>query len=215
MRGRFKKWAEPLINENPKLACFDYELNSNQKFLEFLNKAKDNLILEIGSGKGKFITSMASKFPSLYFLAIEKNVSIAGICLKEIIKSEMGNVFLISGDFEKIYPQIINTKFNTIFLNHPDPWPKKRHEKRRLTHPNFLLKYENLLNGNNLILKTDNLDMFNYSLENLKENNWNITYLNYDYKQDDNFDALTNYEEMFINKNIKINRLIANKKGNK
>ena len=206
MRGRFKKWAEPLINENPKLACFDNELNSNQNFLKFLNKAKDNLILEIGSGKGKFITSMASKFPSLYFLAIEKNVSISGICLKEIIKSEVGNVFLISGDFEKIYPQIINTKF---------PWPKKRHEKRRLTHPNFLLKYEHLLNGNNLILKTDNLDMFNYSLESLKENNWNITYLNYDYKQDDNFDALTNYEEMFINKNIKINRLIANKKGNK
>ena len=205
MRQKFKKWAEPLIKENSQIACFEDDLSDSlQSFLDL-----PNLNLEIGCGKGMFAISMCKKFPEQNFLIIEKVTTVAGICLKEILKSEINNIYLICGDFEKLYDKLPK-KFNNIFLNHPDPWPKKRHEKRRLTSPKFLNIYKNLLNKDGkLIFKTDNLDLFNYTIEKLNENNWFLLKIDYDYKQNDEFDAYTNYQLNFISKNIKINRLIA------
>lgn len=207
MRTRYKKWAQPLIKENINISCCLQDID-NIYLKKFLNNK--NLYLEIGCGKGLFLLNLAKKYPGFRFLGIEKNITISGIALKEILKEKLNNIYIISEDILKIYDFLKVYKFNTIFLNHPDPWPKKRHEKRRLTYKSYLEMYKNLLTKQGyLILKTDNDDLFDYSLKSLENNNYKITDLSYDYKHNDEFDEYTNYEINFINKNIKIKRLKA------
>ena len=100
----------------------------------------------------------------------------------------------------------------TIFLNFSDPWPKKRHYKRRLTSSSFLQEYKRILaKDGRLIFKTDNVDLFNYSIEMFETNNFNIIKVDNNYDGSDSFDEQTEYETNFRNKGVAINRLIVGK----
>lgn len=207
MRTKFKPWTVEFLNEHPEINL-TLETLKDHKFLS-------PTYLEIGSGKGDFILKIAKKHPEITFLGVEKNITCAGITCKKLSENEIKNAFIISEDIEKVFSLISATKIDGIFLNFSDPWPKKRHEKRRLTSKRFLDKYHELLKPEgSLFLKTDNKDFFNYSVNMFAlVKGWKIisTNENYDGKKD--FDAESEYEFLFRNLGQNIYRLEAKKEN--
>ena len=210
MRTKYKPWAKPFIEENPDIIVSDREIENSTKFKEFISK--EEIHLEIGPGKGLFIVTLAKKYPEKFFICVELNLTVSAICAKLVKQHELKNVFIVSGDMFNVFKYIDDKRIDTIFLNHSDPWPKKRHEKRRLTYKTFLEQYKRILKDEGkLIVKTDNLDFFNFSVESLNESKWNIEKLTYDYQDDEEFDALTEYTLNWRSKNVSIKRLEAHK----
>lgn len=168
--------------------------------------------IEIGMGKGDFIIENALKYPNINFIGIEKYDSVIIRAVQKSNELELPNLKLVRIDAIKIN-DIFNNEIDTIYLNFSDPWPKDRHAKRRLTSPIFLSIYDNIFkNDKTIIMKTDNLNLFNYSLETLQEHGYDITYQTNDLhseNQEDNI--MTEYEKKFVRKGIKINKLIAKK----
>lgn len=201
MRTKFKAWAAPYIEEHPEVSISLDNLSS-----------LDDFYLEIGSGKGDFIVSMARNNPKDLFIGIEKNVTCAGIAYKKIVTSELENAKMIYQDMEKISMCFKDKSVNIIFLNFSDPWPKLRHHKRRLTNEKFLKEYLRILKDDGkLIFKTDNVDLFNYSLETLPNNGFTIISKTDNYLGDDPFDACTEYEDFFRKEGTPIHRLVVKK----
>lgn len=202
MRTKYKPWAEPYIKEHQEVMI------SLEEFIPF----KD-VNLEIGSGKGQFLIEMAAKFPNQQFVGVERNVTCAGFTAKKIVESKLTNAKLIFGDAGILLTKLEDSSINNIFLNFSDPWPKRRHTKRRLTAPSFLEGYERVLKDNGLLIfKTDNSDLFNFSLEMFNESRFEIVSKTDDYDGSDPFDNITEYENNFRNQGIKIHRIILRKK---
>lgn len=201
MRTKFKAWAEPFINEHPEVMCPFDKLNDEGSYY-----------LEIGSGKGQFLLDMALKFPKLKFIGVEKNVTCAGFTAKKLVENHISNAKLVFADAQQMTPSIKDDSVEGIFLNFSDPWPKKRHTKRRLTSELFLKEYYRILKkGAKLIFKTDNYDLFTYSLEIIQSSDFKLVEANYSYDGKDNFDATTEYEVNFRSQNMPIYRLILEK----
>ena len=201
MRTKFKAWAEPFINEHPEVMCLFDKLNDEGSYY-----------LEIGSGKGQFLLDMALKFPKLKFIGVEKNVTCAGFTAKKLVENQISNAKLVFADVQQMTPSIKDDSVEGIFLNFSDPWPKKRHTKRRLTSELFLKEYYRILKkGAKLIFKTDNYDLFTYSLEIIQSSDFKLVEANYSYDGKDNFDATTEYEANFRSQNMPIYRLILEK----
>lgn len=169
------------------------------------------IYVEIGMGKGDFIIENAKMFPNINFIGIEKYDSVLVRSIQKIEEIDLPNLKLIRMDANKI-DLVFDHEINKIYLNFSDPWPKERHEKRRLTSKYFLDKYKNLFEDNQFIeMKTDNIDLFNYSIESFKANGYEIDYLTNDLHKENIFNIMTEYEKKFSNLNIKINKLIASK----
>ena len=201
MRTKFKAWTIPYIEEHPEYSLTEEEISK-----------LDNFYLEIGSGKGGFLVEMASRYPKEFFLGIEKNVTCAGITMKKLVENEINNAKLIYQDGQDTIKLIKDKSVKIIFLNFSDPWPKKRHFKRRLTSDNFLSDYNRVLKDDGLIIqKTDNEDLFNYSVEKFSEAGFVIKSKTDDYEEIEEFDAITEYEQNFRNKGMKIHRLVVGK----
>ena len=201
MRTKFKPWAEPFINEHTEVTCPFDKLNDYK-----------NYYLEIGSGKGQFLLDMAKKFPELTFIGVERNVTCAGFIAKKLVENEISNAKLVYADAGQITPSINSDSVEGIFLNFSDPWPKKRHTKRRLTSESFLNEYYRILKkGAKLIFKTDNYDLFTFSLEIISNSPFKLVEANYSYDGKDEFDATTEYEANFRAQNMPICRLILEK----
>ena len=201
MRTKFKAWAEPFINEHPEVMCSFDQLNELGSYY-----------LEIGSGKGQFLLDMALKNPSLTFVGVERNITCAGFTAKKLVENEIKNAKLVHGDAGQMTPSIKDASVEGIFLNFSDPWPKKRHTKRRLTSESFLNEYYRILKkGARLIFKTDNYDLFTYSLEVISASKFKLVEANYSYDGKDEFDATTEYEKSFREDGQPIYRLILEK----
>lgn len=193
-----------------------YYVNNPEKnkgnWQSLFNNDKD-IHIEIGMGKGKFIIEMAQKYPDINFVGIEKYDS---VMVKAVNHTEMidylPNLKFVLLDAEKI-EDIFDKEINRIYLNFSDPWPKSRHEKRRLTSHVFLQKYENIFKGKReIIQKTDNKDFFDFSYESIKNFGYSIDYITYDlYADNDELNVPTEYEEKFHSRGVKINKLIAHK----
>ena len=162
-------------------------------------------------GKGKFIIEYACEFPIINFIGIEKFDSVIARAIQKSNEYELNNLVLVRYDALFI-EDIFDKEIDKILLNFSDPWPKARHEKRRLTSKNFLGSYEKISKKNVIIeMKTDNIDLFNYSLESLEENKYKIIYKTNDLHNEDVDNIETEYEEKFASQGIKINKLIAKK----
>ena len=170
----------------------------------------DNPIyLEIGMGKGKFILENALQNTDVNYIGIEKYDSVLVRAIQKTNKFELNNLKLIKIDALNL-STIFDKEIDLIYLNFSDPWPKERHQKRRLTSYIFLDIYDKIFkNEAHITMKTDNLDLFNYSIYSLKENGYKIIYTTNDLKKENVPNITTEYEEKFNNLNIKINMLEA------
>ena len=170
----------------------------------------DNPIhIEIGMGKGNFIIESAKRNPNINYIGIEKYDSVIVRAIQKSNELELSNLKIIRMDAKDL-EDIFFKEVDTIYLNFSDPWPKDRHTKRRLTSPNFLTIYDNVFkNTKRIIMKTDNINLFNYSLDSLIDYGYDIIYKtnNLDCLNSDNI--MTEYESKFYNKGIKINKLEA------
>ena len=203
MRTKFKAWTVPYLEEHKEVMFTTEELLSFNKPIN----------LEIGSGKGQFLVDMASKFPGEFFVGVERNVTCAGITCKKLVEQEVKNAKLMYLDAEKLMLELKDNSINNIFLNFSDPWPKKRHHKRRLTAETYLNNYYRVLKKEGkLIIKTDNVDLFAFTIENLENSPFVLLEKTDDYKELDEFDTMTEYEKSFRDEGTPIHRIILEKR---
>ena len=128
---------------------------------EILSINNKKCILEIGSGKGKFITEYALKYPNVTFVAVEMNRHVAYHILKKIKEKNISNLHLIVDSAKNLLYYLNEKTVSSIYLNFSDPWPKKKHHKRRLTHPNYLKIYKTILKRNGKIFfRTDQKEFY-------------------------------------------------------
>lgn len=174
-------------------------------------KNKNPIYLEIGTGKCKFIYEMAKKNPDINFIGIERIDTVLAYGVRELEKLEiLGNLVLINYDANNI-DSLFNKEIDMVFLNFSDPWPKKRHEKRRLTSFSFLKKYDIIFSSDRKIMfKTDNKELFEYSIISLTTYGYKIVDISLDLHKDKDFDnVMTEYEKKFSSKGDKIYMLKA------
>lgn len=170
--------------------------------------------IEIGMGKGKFIINMAKKYPNINFIGIEKYDSVLVKAVKQLdeLEEPLTNLKLLLFDAENI-SEVFENEIELIYLNFSDPWPKSKHEKRRLTSGVYLAKYDSLFIGDKKIIqKTDNRTFFDFSLQSIKDYGYTIDEVTYDlYSLNDADNVPTEYEEKFNSIGTPINRLKAHK----
>ena len=173
----------------------DYEdYKGNYKSI-FNNDNK--LCIEIGMGKGDFIIGMARNNPDINYIGIEKYDSVMVRAVEKLDGIDLQNLKLIKMDAEYI-ENVFDKEIDTIYLNFSDPWPKDRHEKRRLTSNNFLKKYDKLFKGTkHIIFKTDNRKLFEYSIKSLTDYGYTINNISLHLHNDDIPNVETEYEKRF------------------
>lgn len=194
MRLRFNKNAETSLMASP------------MTFKDFPIDNKKNTILEIGMGRGTMLTKLALMHPNIEYIGLEKYSTPAYSALKKAIDLNLENFHIIIGDAINLSTYFKN-KIKTIWLTFSDPWPKKRHYKRRLVYRDFLKIYQNILDKDGVVyFKTDNDMLYQFAIDELKEINAKIIYQTSDLHHC-NFEienVFTDYEEKFnkLNKNI-------------
>ncbi|MFD2640241.1 tRNA (guanosine(46)-N7)-methyltransferase TrmB [Piscibacillus salipiscarius] len=209
MRLRHKPWAADFIKENEGLMVLD-PFDQKGKW-QSLYDDEQPIGLEIGTGKGQFIANMAKQHPEMNFIGIEKAESIIVTAIQKVLDRDVSNVHLVHENAEDLRDMFAENEVDTIFLNFSDPWPKTRHEKRRLTYKTFLEQYENILKDDGrIILKTDNRALFEYSLVSFSQYGMKLEDVSLDLHaiEDDN-NVMTEYEEKFSSKGQPIYRCIA------
>lgn len=206
-----------LKNKNELLDNCSYIINDAEKYIGKWNKDvfKNNnpIHIEIGMGKGSFIKNMALSFPNINFVGIEKFDGVVARAINNINDNIPSNLRIIKADANTLN-NIFKNEIDVIYLNFSDPWPKKRQIKRRLTSPLFLDVYESLFkNEKTIIMKTDNIGLYAYSLVSLSEYGYIIKEASLDLHNDiDRFNIETEYEKKFSSMGVKINYLKAIKK---
>lgn len=183
------KWRELFGNENP-------------------------LHIEIGTGKGKFITELAQANPNINYVGIEKFSSVLIRAIQKQDELELGNLFFIRMDAEDIEGVFDKDEVARIYLNFSDPWPKDRHSKRRLTSRRFMARYNNILAGDGVVeFKTDNRPLFDFSLEEIPAAGWELLKVTYDLHNSEMNEGniMTEYEMKFSALGNPICKLIASR----
>lgn len=172
-------------------------------------KNNNKIEIEIGMGKGNFIIKKAMENKDVNYVGIEKYNSVLVKAVKKLENLDLPNLKIISYDAIDI-DKVFLKEVSKIYLNFSDPWPKKRHAKRRLTNKRFLEKYSLISKENvEIEMKTDNKELFLYSKEELINSGYKIIETNNDFGKNTNNIYKTEYEEKFIQKGIKINYLKA------
>ncbi len=168
--------------------------------------------MEIGSGKGRFITTLAQENPHINYIALEKFPTVLLKLIKKIPEEGLKNLVVISTDAELLEELFVQGEVDRLYLNFSDPWPKKRHAKRRLTSPSFLELYKKVLKRDAIIeFKTDNRGLFDYSLEQFKGCHYTLRQVTFDLYNSDMVagNIATEYEEKFHKLGTPINKLVA------
>jgi len=187
---KFKgKWADYFANTNP-------------------------LHIEIGSGKGKFITTLARQNKDINYIAVEKFASVLVKFINKIQDEKLPNLAILHLDAENIMQLFEPGEIKKIYLNFSDPWPRKKHAKRRLTNIRFLEMFKKLLSDDGVIaFKTDNHDLFDYSIEQFELAGFLIDEITYDLHNSPlaENNVTTEYEEKFTSQNMPVYALVAYK----
>lgn len=180
---------------------------------------KNPIHIEIGMGKGRFLLNMAVKYPEINFIGIERYSSVLLRAVEKFDTEEFNmlkNVRLVCMDARDVEEVFAHNEVDKIYLNFSDPWPKARHAKRRLTSTEFLSRYENILvQGGTVEFKTDNTELFKFSLEQVREAGWILEHYTYDLHHHEIMNegnVMTEYEEKFSAKGNPINKLVAVRK---
>ena len=201
-----------LKNKDDLILNCGYLVSNPQKYKGNWNKVFGNsnpIHIEIGMGKGSFIKNMALAFPNINFIGIEKFDGVVARAINNINENIPNNLRIIKMDAIDV-KDVFDKEIDTIYLNFSDPWPKKRQIKRRLTSPLFLDAYEGIFKHNKIIImKTDNIDLYAYSICSLSEYGYVIKDASLDLHSREEFNVMTEYEKKFSADGIKINYLKA------
>ena len=209
MRVRKRKGAEDYLENHPQYVILNPEDAKGKWHLVFGN---DNPIhIEVGSGKGAFITGMALQNPNINYIGIDIQVSVLSYALDKVIESQAPNVRLLRVDGSSLTNYFEDGEVALMYLNFSDPWPKTRHEKRRLTYKTFLDTYQQILPEHGEIhFKTDNRGLFEYSLASFSQYGMTLKQVWLDLHAS-GYDAnvMTEYEQKFSEKGQVIYRVEA------
>ena len=217
MRIRYKKWARPELEASKFYIDNPEELKGKWKE-KFKNK-NNPIHLELGCGKGQFISNLAVKHQEINYIAIDLVDAMLGLAKRNVEKIykennlEPTNIYLTRFDIERIL-LILDKKdeVERIYINFCNPWPKGKHRKKRLTHTRQLEKYKEFLKpGGKIYFKTDDDDLFASTLIYLEETGFEVEKKTYNLHNEDIFDGNieTEHEKMFSEQGIKIKALIA------
>ena len=206
MRLRHKSWAEELLANNRNLALNKEDIEQGN-FPQFT-------ALEIGSGCGEFLIGKALAHPEINFLGVEINRTAFAIAIKKLLALEKvpNNIHFLNADIALLLPTIKDESLDAIYLNFNDPWPKKKHNKRRLTYPTKLNEYYRILKtGGTLFYKSDNDVYYEGSKEYFTEfQKFDAEFID-NYEQTDVDDVQSEYEQKFRAIGKSIHRTIATK----
>lgn len=195
MRLRKKTWS-PEIFETHAQYCVPVESAPKNQWKKVLDC--ETLHVEIGSGKGDYWHQLAELHPDRGFVALERDYTACAIALKKVEKYANRRKRLIYGDAKALSELFGTGEVDVIHLNFSDPWPKTRHEKRRLTYEDKLKDYDAVLSDTGrLVLKTDNRDLFNYSLVSVAQTYFVLEEVDVDFRSQQQEDPFTEYERKF------------------
>ncbi|MGN0507461.1 MAG: tRNA (guanosine(46)-N7)-methyltransferase TrmB [Lachnospiraceae bacterium] len=171
------------------------------------------IYIEIGMGKGRFLTTLALKYPNINYVGIERYDSVLVRALEKREQTEeISNLFYLCEDAKNLTDIFAPGEVAGIYLNFSDPWPKDRHAKRRLTSTEFFARYDNILaKDGRVMFKTDNRGLFEFSLEQVMEAGWQLCDVTYDlhHSEFSEGNVMTEYEEKFSSLGNPICRLVA------
>ena len=168
------------------------------------------LHIELGCGKGRFTAGMAEANPDVLFVAIEKVPDAMVVAMERVCASELDNVRFLDRDAAQLGEFFAEGEARRIYINFPDPWPKKKQFKRRLTAPSFQkLCAAALAPGGEIWFKTDNAPLFEWSVEQLAAGGWELREVTRDLHENGPVGVMTDYEAKFHAQGVKINRLVA------
>lgn len=197
MRTRYNPQANDII-EN-----FDRFIKDREKLQGILNTDK-KICIEIGMGKGDFISNMAKLNPDNVYIGIELSPQVLALAIKKLNRFEeenglsLKNLYFMSFDALKLLDYFSENQVDVLYLNFSDPWPKKRHTKRRLTYKDFLENYKKVLKKDGIIeFKTDNRGLFEYSLVSMQDFGMEFIEVYLDLHKTEVFNVETEYEKKF------------------
>lgn len=182
-------WAEVFGNENP-------------------------IHMEIGMGKGKFLMELAGKNPEINYIGVERYPTVLLKAVQKREELELSNICFLCVDAKRLGDIFKAGEVDKIYLNFSDPWPKDRHAKRRLTSPQFMEVYNQVLNRAGVVeFKTDNRLLFEYSLESIPKSGWKIEMQTFDLHHSEYAEGnvMTEYETKFASEGKPICKLIASR----
>ncbi len=210
MRLRNVKNAKEIV-ENSAYVVLNPQ-NYKGKFNKEIFQNANPIHLEIGMGKGNFLIDMAKKHPHINFIGVEKYESILCRAIAKCEKEKLPNLRILWLDAKEL-DNVFHKEIETIYLNFSDPWPKKRHAKRRLTSSVFLPIYDKIFKKDKVIIqKTDNIELFLSSIVSLTTYGYAIEDISLDLASRKQENSETEYETKFKSQGIKINYLKARKK---
>ena len=209
MRLRHIPGAEEAIGSSP------YVVQEPEKEKGFWGRRFGNhnpIHIEVGMGKGRFIMEMAALHPEINYIGIERYSSVLLRGLEKCSQLELPNIWFLCVDAKTLGEVFDQGEVSRIYLNFSDPWPKDRHAKRCLTSPEFMKVYDQILSREGTVeFKTDNQDLFSYSLESIPEAGWKILEQTRDLHHSPlgEGNVMTEYEMKFAAEGKPICKLIA------
>ncbi|HHQ5480594.1 tRNA (guanosine(46)-N7)-methyltransferase TrmB [Clostridioides difficile] len=214
MRRRRKKGAdEKLLSYTKYVLRDDIDKLKGKWNLKLRN---DNPIhVEFGTGKGKFITTLAKQNPDINYIAMELKEEVLLKAVEKADASNLNNILFLWGDVSNILDYFEAKELSRIYINFCDPWPKNRWSKRRLTHSGFLEMYNRVLEDDGEIhFKTDNEKLFEFSLNEIAANNWLLKNISLDLGNSEyENNVTTEYEDKFMSQGMRIFRCEAKKRN--
>lgn len=209
MRVRKRSGAEELLASHPELVVEEPQVWKGRWQERFGNAHP--IHIEIGMGKGQFINKMAQAHPEINYIGIDMQLSVVSFALDKLIEEPVPNLQLLHVDGSELTNYFAESEVDQIYLNFSDPWPKKRHEKRRLTYQSFLAVDEAILRPSGEIhFKTDNQGLFEYSLSSFSKYGMILEQVWLDLHHSSyEGNIMTEYEEKFSQKGQPIYRVEA------
>lgn len=208
MRMRKKKNLEPRLER-----CEDVTIQNPEELRGQWSTLKPDarkICLEIGCGKGRFITTLAAQNPDILYIALEREKGAIVMAMEKVKAQELSNVRFIIGDAAELCNYFADAEIDDIYVNFCDPWTKRHREKRRLTHRNFLALYRRIMKpSGHFYFKTDNVELFDFSEAELPDFGMELLTVTRDLHATDIPNIMTEYEERFSSQGVKINYIEA------
>ena len=211
MRLRRKPWIDEAIKDYASFVHLEHCEEYKGRWRDLFERPEQPLWVELGTGKGNFISQMAQLHQEINFIGIEIQVGVLYYAGKKCEAAEVNNVHLLRFDVARLEDIFAPGEVDRFFINFCDPWPKKRHAKRRLTYRDFLDRYARLLaKGGRIDFKSDNAGLFEFTLGEFTERQWTLSEVTYDLHHSDIVnEAMTEYEAKFSAKGQPIFHCVA------